>query len=108
VPRENPDDFIRYARFDWLATKTGRFLHAIRDDDWTEDHREDMACLWIVIRPVRLACGQAAACVMIPGPFSRMSRPRCTGCCRATGLERGIGSPKNDSACRKMLGLDSG
>lgn len=101
---ENPEDFIRHARTSWLAAKNGRVLHAVRDADWTEIQRGDMALLWMV-RRVRMACGQAAELVTIPGPFSRMNSPRCSRCCRATGLPQGIGSPVNDPECRKLLGL---
>lgn len=72
---------------------------------WTSEHRADMAGLWAVSHPVRLACGRTAAALFIPGIGSRLSLPRCTGCCRATGMKPGIGSPKNDDACRAVLGL---
>lgn len=107
-PHENPGDFIRHARTSWLAAKNGRRLHAVGDGTWTAAHRRDMAELWLVSHPVRLACGQLAELVMIAGPFSRMNWPRCAGCCRATGMPRGVGAPVNDRACRVILGFDEG
>lgn len=102
---EDPDRFIELGRFDWFATKTWRKLHAVRDEDWTDEHRADMLA-WGVWHPVRLACGRTASQVFIPGPFTRMGAPRCTGCCRALGYPAGSGSPKNDDAVRPLLGLD--
>jgi hypothetical protein len=105
---EDPTLFIRIAKFDWLVTRRNRVLHAVRDSEWTEAHRADMAADWVVTTPVRLACGQLARSVMIPGMFSRMGLPRCRECCRALGYAEGPGSPKNASGLRKRLGLDGG
>lgn len=105
---EDPTEFIRIAKFDWLVTRRNRFLHAVRDSEWTEAHRADMAADWAVTTPVRLACGQVARTVTIPGVFSRMGLPRCRGCCRALGFPQGTGSPKNVSGLRKRVGLDGG
>jgi hypothetical protein len=106
---ESPDDFISWARVDWLVTRRWKFLHAVPDGAWNDDHRDDMAFLWHVATPVRLACGQVASALFIPGPFSRGGLggglPRCQGCCRALGMPGGKGSPKNDDACRAVLGL---
>lgn len=55
--------------------------------------------------PVKLSCGRTAAVVTIPGLFTRMGALRCEGCCRATGMPQGKGSPKNDDACRQLLEL---
>lgn len=107
---EDPDEFIRIARGDWLTTARGRVLHTVEDGDWTQDHRDDMTRDWLVTTPVRLACGQIAQMLAIPGPFSRGfaggGLRRCTGCCRATGMPAGTGSPGNDPECREVLGLD--
>jgi hypothetical protein len=105
---EDPAEFMTLSRFDWLVTRRNRFLHAVRDSEWTGAHRADMAADWVVTTPVRLACGQVARSVMIPGVFSRMGLPRCRGCCRALGYAEGPGSPKNASGLRKRLGLNGG
>jgi len=99
------DDFIRLASYDWLVTRRWRFLHAVPGDAWTGEHRDDMARDWNVTRPARLACGQVAGALFIPGPFSRMALPRCAGCCRALGGPPGNGSPKNCGEWREILGL---
>jgi hypothetical protein len=108
-PLEDPDQFIALGHLDWLVTGRWRYLHAVRDEDWTDDHRADMAACWQVETPVRLACGRTAAMLMIPGLVSRGGfgggLPRCTGCCRALGGPTGAGSPKNSDAWRKILGL---
>jgi hypothetical protein len=105
---EDPSLFIKLAKFDWLVTRRNRFLHAVRDSEWTEAHRADMAEAWAVFTPVRLACGQVARSAMIPGMFSRLGLHRCRECCRAMGYMTGTGSPKNDDRLRKRLGLDGG
>ena len=107
-PPDSADEFISIGRVDWLVSKSWRKLHAVRDADWTDENRTDMAAEWGVSSPVRLACGRTAAGVWIPGMFTRMGAQRCKGCCRATGLPEGKGSPKNDNACRVILGLPAG
>ena len=110
-PIDDADRFIELAHLDWLVPyPRWRFLHAVPEDRWTDQHREDMAYLWHVETPVRLACGQVAKVLRIPGIFSRGGfgggLPRCSGCCRALGGPPGNGSPKNDDRWRKLLGLD--
>lgn len=48
-------------------------------------------------------CGAESQAWGIPGIFSRMNRARCPQCCDLTGYPQGIGSPKNDPECRKLL-----
>lgn len=48
------------------------------------------------------ACGIGQT-LSIPGPFSRMGCQRCPRCCELTGMPQGVGSPKNDEACRALL-----
>lgn len=109
VTRESADEFISIGRVDWFVAGLGRRLHAVRDEAWTSEHRADMEQDWVVWSvPVRLACGRAAATVSIPGMFTRMGAERCKGCCRATGLPAGTGSPKNSDECRVLLGLPTG
>jgi hypothetical protein len=106
---EDPADFSRIARLDWLVPRRWKFLHAVREQDWTDEHRDDMAFTWQVEHPVRLACGRVASALFIPGLFSRGGfgggLPRCKGCCRAFGGPTGNGSPKNSDEWRKILGL---
>lgn len=89
-------------RVDWVETSTGNRLHrailspfedAILSNDGS------------IVGPITLACGRTAGMVCIPGVGSRLGSLRCAGCCARTGLPRGIGSPKNDPACRAILGL---
>lgn len=99
---EDPEEFIRIVRYDWLVSKTWNRLH------WAEIGEEywpGIAMEWAITEPIRLACGRTAAAAFIPGMFTRMGAQRCTGCCRATGMPEGKGSPKNDDACRVILGL---
>ena len=105
-PPDSADEFISIGKMDWLVSKSWRKLHAVRNADWTDENRADMAAEWGVSSPVRLACGRTAAGVWVPGMFTRMGAQRCKGCCRATGLPEGKGSPKNSRDCRIVLGLD--
>jgi hypothetical protein len=91
------------AEMDWLVTKSWNRLHhaALSDDELL--HLLDQA---EIPGPIILSCGRTAALVAIPGVFTRMGAPRCTGCGKALGYPQGKGSPKNDGACRAMLGLD--
>ena len=111
-PEGDADEFIAIARYDWLTTRRWRYLHGVRDSDWTDAHRADMAEGWTVETPVRLACGRTANRLYIPGMFSRGGfgggLPRCAGCCRALGGPPGNGSPKNSDAWRVILGLNGG
>ena len=100
---ESAEEFISIGRYDWFTTRTGRRLHAVLE--FSGEHKADMEAEWAVLSPVRLACGRVAAGVWIPGMFSRMGAERCRGCCAALGYPAGKGSPKNDDACRVILGL---
>lgn len=77
----------------------GGVLHAVppdvlpQFDDWDGDPVESPA-----------ACG-AGRRLTIPGVGSRLCLPRCATCCGLTGLPEGVGSPKNDDACRVLLGM---
>lgn len=79
----------------------GGLLHAAPADvlpqfnDWDGDSIESPA-----------ACGTGYL-LTIPGVGSRLCLPRCAECCRLTGLPEGIGSPKNDDACRQLLEMDA-
>lgn len=102
-PAESLADFIDIGRYDWFVTKAWNRLH------WADIGPEHYACIeqeWAVLGQVRLACGRTAAGLWIPGVFTRMSAPRCSGCCRALGYPLGNGSPKNCDKIRPLLGLD--
>lgn len=89
-------------RLDWVVARSWNRLHAVELTDAQVAVFEDET---IVEGPVRLACGQTAASITIPGFTTRLGAPRCVRCCRATGLPPGTGSPKNSPECRSILGL---
>ena len=92
--------FIEIGHWDWYVTKNhNRLHHAVIPREAQAGIAED----WAVLEPVRLRCGQLARGLWIPGFFSRMSLPRCIGCCKAAGIPPGTGSPKNDPAVRLLL-----
>lgn len=106
---EDPDNFIALARNCWLvdySARRTRRLHAVTDGTWTGEHRQSMAEHWIVVIPVRLACGRVSQRLGIAGVFDRLDGERCKSCCKATGLPPGLKAPVNDPACRVLLGLD--
>ena len=96
------EDALAIIRYSWLVTRRWNRLHyaALTAEDAAELLDEGG-----LDGPLRLACGRTAAWACIPGLFTRMGGQRCTGCCRATGMLPGKGSPKNDRACRELLGL---
>jgi len=98
---EDHDQFVAIGRYDWYVTAAGRRLH------WADvtGHEEEITVGWAVTSAVRLACGRTVTYLCIPGLFTRMGAQRCIHCCRALGYPRGKGSPKNDNACRVILGL---
>ena len=90
------------ATLDWTYTDTTTRLHALAEgqpdvDEWRYEG-------------VKFACGRTpkGGLAWVPGIFSRMYMPRCALCCDRTGLPRGVGSPKNDDACRLILGMPVG
>lgn len=93
----NPEGSGESATVCWIQMDArGGVLHAPVDWDDPDYHASDSNAL--------TACGRKGL-GLIPGIFSRMGRPRCRRCCAATGLPDGTGSPKNDDACRAILGL---
>lgn len=93
--REDPT----LAEYDWVVTYAGDFLHAparhIDDDEWWDgDGVENLVT----------ACGRTLKHPSIPGIFTRMGAKRCDRCCDNVGYPRGVGSPKNDDAIRKIRG----
>lgn len=98
---DDADTLMGYARFDWVCGGRGeRRLHGVRS---AEPNPWDWR-----FEDVTYACGRKPkdGLAWIPGMFSRMGVDRCTQCCNALGLPHGTGSPKNDKACRKILGMD--
>lgn len=94
---------VLLADLDWLVTSTGSLLHAPADHDEAERHSKGVGS---PDEPSRLACGLVKH-ADIPGPLSRLILPRCRRCCTRTGYPFGKGSPKNDAACRRILGLEA-
>lgn len=87
---------------DWVISPHGARLHHValtpeRDAQLTEDG--------LLPDGAVAACGWRLTSVAIPGVFSRLHVRRCAPCCDALGYPRGVGSPKNDPACRALLGL---
>lgn len=94
--------------YDWVTTRHYRALHhAMFTREQAKECEEDGG----YYEPVKLACGQTAPQVHIPGVFSRGGfgggLPRCVRCCKVTGLPEGNGSPKNDDECRRILGMET-
>ncbi len=80
--------------WDWVVTKSYSRLHAPLIWEDPEYH----AC----VDDGQTVCG-LTGWLSIPGFFSRMGKERCKHCCRMTGMPQGIGSPKNDDACRPLV-----
>lgn len=88
---------------DWVQTgRNGLVLHHAKLTPEQDAQLNDDAHL---PDGVYLSCGRGPVAVSITGMFSRMSQKRCDKCCDALGYPRGVGSPKNDEAIRKILGL---
>jgi hypothetical protein len=91
------DTLAEIARYDWVEVYDGRRLHAPVAAEYDDDE-------WL-LRDVTTACGLHFGVMGIPGLGARMGTKRCAHCCAALALPRGIGSPKNDDECRRLLGL---
>jgi hypothetical protein len=96
-------DGLPIADYDWIYTVKGNHLH--HPQLTPEQHVECEEWGGIYDEEVTLDCGRKATTIMIPGVISRMGAERCEGCCRATGLPFGKGSPKNSDECRRILGM---
>ena len=88
--------------YDWLIPGHGDRLHHVTLPAEITEH--DDVCFGMP--PVVAACGRTITGASIPGIFTRMGAMRCNACCRALGIPAGKGSPKNDDACRRLLGWD--
>ncbi len=84
------------AELDWVVAPTGRgVLHHIAESEPDEDE-------WRFDNVVT-SCDRKMTAAYIPGLFTRMGAKRCDRCCDRVGYPRGIGSPKNDDACRPLM-----
>lgn len=81
------------AEWNWLLLGEGGVLHHAAW--WTPDHEEVQG------RGVT-ECGRKGW-LHIPGLFTRMGADRCQPCCDQLGFPRGVGSPRNDDACRPFV-----
>jgi len=84
----------------WLICPSGSVLHHGQLDSPPDDTSATLAAAG------RTTCGVRTV-LAVPGIVTRMAAPRCRRCCAATGMPSGVGSPKNDPACRRLLGLDA-
>lgn len=90
----DPLDSRRVVEWDWVVTKSYGVLHCPvkwDDPDYTA---------WVDNGAT--ACGVCGE-LHIPGIFSRMGKMRCKRCCTTIGFPQGVGSPKNDDACRPLV-----
>jgi hypothetical protein len=94
--------YLDILRYDWLVARAWNRLHFA---ELSPEDAVDLIEEGGLDGPVRLACGRTARYACIPGFITRMGAQRCRGCCRVLGYPQGKGSPKNDQACRLLLGL---
>ena len=90
-------EWEQLAEWDWAISPYGRILHYPLEID----NRETLDHDWYA--KGKAACGFVPLYFSIPGMFTRMGAKRCDKCCDALGYPRGVGSPKNDDACRPMV-----
>lgn len=84
-------------RWDWLEAEGASVLHGPVTVTYDPD-------LWAAV-DVTFACGWHVERAYIPGLLTRMGAKRCSRCCDRMGYPRGVGSPKNDDECRRIMGL---
>lgn len=92
-------------RLNWIVmADDAKYLHGLAPDTADEtliEMVEDGAAV------ARSACDRTSHC-WVPGVLDRLGMTgaeRCPACCDALGLPHGVGSPKNDPACRSVLDL---
>ena len=81
----------------WLTGRTWGRLHyfaGIGDAEWAVWWEADSDPGYLH-NALTAACGRTVL-TTLPGIFSRMGMPRCSGCCRALGIPDGNGAPLND------------
>jgi hypothetical protein len=89
---------------DWLLTKKSGRLHYARITPAQLEYLSEQGLLnWG--GPLKLLCGIHILRVFVPGVLERMTTERCRRCCKMLKYPKGFGSPKNDPACREILGL---
>ena len=95
---ESPNfPIVLLAEWDWVCKSGGTVIHHLASAD---DAREfDEECHG----GGTTSCGIRSDYWTIPGMFTRMGSKRCSRCCDKLGYPRGIGSPKNDKACRSLV-----
>ena len=83
------------AEWDWLIGPGATVLHHPAAGEWDNDE-------WVA-ESIAYTCGVVASWARIPGISERLGRKRCARCCDRLGYPRGVGSPKNDDACRPLV-----
>ena len=104
--RDFTEGFLREARNAWVTTPDDGlgYLHAMPPGGWDAAELAGVGQGKWELERARLACGITAGGIE-PAPRLVTPRPRCEGCCAATGMPPGDGSPRNDGASRRFLGL---
>ncbi len=102
------DELLAIGRADWYTTfgRNSRYLHAVDEKRLDREKQERFTREYFHLGgDVFTLCGRRTNGLSIPGFLTRMTAERCPKCCKLTGLPPGIGSPKNDNACRTVLGF---
>lgn len=84
------------AEWDWVVTSTWKVLHHMALAEDAEDFETNAGGEGVT------SCG-VSTWLGIPGLGARMGAPRCKRCCRRLGFPEGVGSPKNDDTCRRLV-----
>ena len=69
-------------------------LHRVAEITWWDDGTRDDGTPEMIRGDGVTVCGKRGFLHM-PGIFSRMGAPRCPACCKALGIPKGDGAPKN-------------
>lgn len=81
----------------WVHTTSATRLHALPGTTINPDDSEELELFrWEGIT-TRAVCGRERTWWW-PGVFSRLGLPRCGDCCDRLGIERGNGTPGNETA----------
>jgi hypothetical protein len=91
VTKTDAQELRELGEWDWWVLPTWNRLHAAEEFNYDQ---------WPV-GDGRTACGRRGR-LALPGILTRMGAHRCDHCCDRLGFPRGIGSPKNDKACRPL------
>lgn len=90
------------AKYDWFVTRKANALHYAR---LTPDQCVQLQENGIARGAIKLYCGIRVPMLTIPGVLNRLGLYRCKRCCKMLHIPPGLGSPRNDPECRKILGL---